>query len=159
MMSLDSEVVVVPYQDEHQLPMISALIEGELSEPYNIYTYRYFLPPGSRVSFLALDSRTQDCVGVIICKVDNHKTRKRGYIGMLAVKRPYRKLRIGTRLAQKAIEAMKEAGADEVVLEAECSNSAAIGFYQSLGFLREKLLNRYYLNGSDAYRLKLSFNE
>ena len=29
--------------------------------------------------------------------------------------------------------------------------------YQSLGFIRDKRLSRYYLSGTDAYRLKLLF--
>ena len=30
-----------------------------------------------------------------------------------------------------------------------------MGLYDKLGFVRDELLGRYYLNGSDAYRLKL----
>ncbi|EPE34376.1 Acyl-CoA N-acyltransferases (Nat) [Glarea lozoyensis ATCC 20868] len=46
-------------------------------------------------------------------------------------------------------------GADEVVLETEESNVAAMRLYERLGFLRSKKLHRYYLNGSSAYRLVL----
>ena len=31
------------FESEEQLPTIMKLIESELSEPYSIYTYRYFL--------------------------------------------------------------------------------------------------------------------
>jgi hypothetical protein len=31
------------YSGEAQLAQIAALVEGELSEPYVVYTYRYFL--------------------------------------------------------------------------------------------------------------------
>ena len=31
------------YADETQLPAIMALIGADLSEPYSIYTYRYFI--------------------------------------------------------------------------------------------------------------------
>ena len=44
---------------------------------------------------------------------------------------------------------------EKVVLEAELSNTAALRFYARMGFIRDKRLNRYYLNGSDAFRLKL----
>lgn len=33
----------VSYKDETQLPDIMALIDQELSEPYSIFTYRYFI--------------------------------------------------------------------------------------------------------------------
>jgi peptide alpha-N-acetyltransferase len=45
--------------------------------------------------------------------------------------------------------------AEEVVLEAEVSNTGALALYRSLGFIRDKHLHRYYLNNQDAYRLKL----
>jgi hypothetical protein len=45
--------------------------------------------------------------------------------------------------------------ADEVVLETEVSNTAAMKLYERLGFLRSKKLHRYYLNGNTAYRLVL----
>lgn len=31
------------YSGEHELPHIISLVQGELSEPYVVYTYRYFL--------------------------------------------------------------------------------------------------------------------
>lgn len=50
---------------------------------------------------------------------------------------------------------MMEDEADEVVLETEVTNTAALMLYERLGFLRDKRLFRYYLNGVDALRLKL----
>lgn len=42
-----------------------------------------------------------------------------------------------------------------MALETEVTNDAAMTLYESLGFLRSKLLHRYYLNGNSAYRLLL----
>ena len=42
----------------------------------------------------------------------------------------------------------------QVVLEAEASNTTAIALYESLGFFRDKRLEKYYLIGGDAFRLK-----
>jgi peptide alpha-N-acetyltransferase len=42
-----------------------------------------------------------------------------------------------------------------VVLETEFTNLGALGLYQRLGFIKDKRLYRYYLNGVDAFRLKL----
>ena len=44
---------------------------------------------------------------------------------------------------------------DEIVLETEADNTAALAFYAKMGFVREKRLHRFYLNGKDAYRLRL----
>jgi peptide alpha-N-acetyltransferase len=43
-----------------------------------------------------------------------------------------------------------------VVLETEFDNDAALSLYESLGFIREKRLYRFYLNGKDAFRLVLT---
>jgi N-alpha-acetyltransferase 30 len=39
------------YSGEHELPHIISLVQGELSEPYVVYTYRYFLHQWSAFSF------------------------------------------------------------------------------------------------------------
>jgi peptide alpha-N-acetyltransferase len=44
-----------------------------------------------------------------------------------------------------------------VTLEAEVTNKGALALYGRLGFIRAKRLYRYYLNGVDAFRLKLLF--
>lgn len=44
----------------------------------------------------------------------------------------------------------------QVVLETEFDNFAALSLYESLGFMREKRLYRFYLNGKDAFRLVLT---
>ncbi|ORY04222.1 acyl-CoA N-acyltransferase [Basidiobolus meristosporus CBS 931.73] len=132
--------------------MIS-LIEKDLSEPYSVYTYRYFIHQWPNLCFLTMDG--DKCVGVIICKLDVHKNILRGYIAMLAVAKEYRKRKIGTTLVQMAINAMKQQNADEIVLETEYTNKGALSLYQNLGFVRDKRLYRYYLNGVDAFRLKL----
>jgi N-alpha-acetyltransferase 30 len=44
----------------------------------------------------------------------------------------------------------------QVVLETEYDNAPALSLYESLGFIREKRLYRFYLNGKDAFRLVLA---
>ncbi|XP_053694760.1 N-alpha-acetyltransferase 30A [Sabethes cyaneus] len=150
------EIMYQVYESELQMPSIMSLIQKDLSEPYSIYTYRYFIHNWPRLCFLALH---QDrCVGAIVCKLDIHRQNiRRGYIAMLAVDKDYRKLKIGTTLVQKAIQAMLDDSADEVVLETEITNRPALRLYENLGFVRDKRLFHYYLNGVDALRLKLWF--
>ncbi|KAI8063389.1 acyl-CoA N-acyltransferase [Gilbertella persicaria] len=155
-MSMNQDITFQQYQSESQLPDIIHLIENDLSEPYSVYTYRYFIHNWPNLCFLAMHQDRY--VGVIICKLDRHKDRLRGYIAMLAVAKEYRKLSIGSNLVKKALEAMKTMHADEVVLETEYTNLGALGLYQKLGFIKDKRLYRYYLNGVDAFRLKLFCN-
>lgn len=74
---------------------------------------------------------------------------------MLAVSSSHRGRGVASQLVKKAIEAMRERNADEVVLETEESNVPAMKLYERLGFVRSKKLHRYYLNGNSAYRLVL----
>jgi len=142
------------YESELQMPDIMRLIQADLSEPYSIYTYRYFIHNWPNLCFLARHG--SEYVGAIVCKLDFHKkTTKRGYIAMLAVDENYRKRKIGATLVKNAIEAMIVEDADEVVLETEVTNKPALLLYERLGFVRDKRLFRYYLNGVDALRLKL----
>lgn len=144
----------VVYRSELQMPDIMRLITKDLSEPYSIYTYRYFIHNWPKLCFLAMDG--DKCVGAIVCKLDLHKKMvRRGYIAMLAVDSEYRRKKIGSHLVLKAIRAMIADDCDEVVLETEITNQAALRLYENLGFVRDKRLFRYYLNGVDALRLKL----
>ena len=74
---------------------------------------------------------------------------------MLVVDKVYRKLRIGTKLAVIAINEMANLDCQEAVLETEITNKGALRLYERLGFIRSKRLPKYYLNGNDAFRLKL----
>ena len=47
-----SGVTYVPYESELQLPHIMRLMKADLSEPYSIYTYRYFIHNWPNLCFL-----------------------------------------------------------------------------------------------------------
>lgn len=141
------------FDDESELAAIQRLIDKELSEPYSLYTYRYFVYNWPQLCIFARHGERY--VGVIVCKMETKLHALQGYIAMLAVDPTYRLQRIGTTLVEKAIEAMIAERADEIVLETELTNKAALRLYDSLGFIREKRLVRYYMNGVDALRLKL----
>ncbi|CAH0400111.1 unnamed protein product [Chilo suppressalis] len=152
--ALQDDIEIISYESELQMPEIMRLIQKDLSEPYSIYTYRYFIHNWPKLCFLATHEGT--CIGAIVCKLDMHRNVvKRGYIAMLAVDEKYRKRKIGSKLVRKAIQAMINDNADEVVLETEITNKPALKLYENLGFVRDKRLFRYYLNGVDALRLKL----
>ncbi|KAI9147866.1 N-alpha-acetyltransferase 30 [Paramyrothecium foliicola] len=141
------------------LPAIRSLISKDLSEPYSIYVYRYFLCQWAHLCFMALNPQDSSLIGVIVCKLEVHSSHspptRRGYIAMLAVASPYRGHGVATALVKKALGAMADRNADEIVLETEETNTAAMRLYERLGFIRSKKLHRYYLNGNSAYRLVL----
>ncbi|KAJ0115878.1 n-terminal acetyltransferase c complex catalytic subunit mak3 [Diaporthe amygdali] len=161
-MSLPAELEYIQYAhrlEAQYLPSIRALISKDLSEPYSIYVYRYFLYQWGHLCFMALNPVDSSLIGVIVCKLETHSSHspptRRGYIAMLAVSSNFRGQGVATALVKKAIDAMAERNADEVVLETEETNIPAMRLYERLGFLRSKKLHRYYLNGNSAYRLVL----
>ncbi len=82
------------YESELQMPDIMRLMKTALSEPYSIYTYRYFIHNWPKLCVLAKSGGF--CVGAIVCKLEMHHYSRRGYIAMLAVDEKYRKRKIGT---------------------------------------------------------------
>ncbi|KAG8732569.1 N-alpha-acetyltransferase mak3 [Ceratobasidium sp. 414] len=108
-----------PYAGESDLPAIMTLVQDALSEPYVIYTYRYFLSSWPTILRRAI---------------------------------PWERY-LARHLVKLSIDAMIANGADEVTLETEFDNTAALALYSALGFLREKRLFRFYMNGKDAFRL------
>lgn len=111
------------------------------------------------VSSQAMDDE-ENLAGVVVSKLEPHRGGPlRGYIAMLATKDSHRGKGIATTLVRMALDAMISRDADEVALETEESNSAAMKLYERLGFLRSKKLHRYYLNGNSAYRLVLYLKE
>ncbi|KAF1809381.1 N-terminal acetyltransferase C complex catalytic subunit MAK3 [Eremomyces bilateralis CBS 781.70] len=147
-------------KEDVYLDPIRSLISKDLSEPYSIYVFRYFLFQWGDLCFMALDAKTHDLRGVVVCKLEYHRSGTyRGYIAMLAVEEEFRGKGIATSLVQSSILSMKEKGADEVILETEVTNTASLRLYQRLGFLRTKRLHRYYLNGNTAFRLALYLKE
>ncbi|CAN1243899.1 N-alpha-acetyltransferase MAK3 [Linum perenne] len=151
-----SDIEYVSYAGEHHLPLIMSLVDQELSEPYSIFTYRYFVYLWPQLSFLAF--HRGKCVGTVVCKMGEHRnTTFRGYIAMLVVIKPYRGKGIGKLCSFHSLATLSAFTMFQVTLEAEVTNKGALALYGRLGFIRAKRLFRYYLNGVDAFRLKLRF--
>lgn len=153
------EYEIIQYTGEEHVDEIMSAMEADLSEPYNIFTYRYFLNNWPNLTFLAMitdenAAAKKKCIGAIVCSIEQTRAgRSRGYIAMLAVTKEYRHYRIGSTLVKRAIAEMNNA--DEVALETEIINTAAVSFYEKLGFIKSKKMSKYYLSGTDAYQLIL----
>jgi ribosomal protein S18 acetylase RimI-like enzyme len=105
-----------PSRENEYLTAMRQLISKDLSEPYSIYVYRYFLYQWGDLCFLAMDQNDK-LVGVVVSKLEPHRGGPlRGYIAMLAVREEYRGQGIATRLVRMAIDKMIERDADEVLL-------------------------------------------
>lgn len=78
---------------------------------------------------------------------------------MLVVDTDYRGHGIAKKLVKLIVEEMVNQGADEILLETEVHNKAAIALYESFGFLKTNKLHHYYLNQTSAYQLILPITE
>lgn len=130
-------------------------MERDLSEPYSIFTYRYFVQDWPDLTWLAVDG--DRVIGSVVCELKERKERQRGYIAMLSVEPDYRRKGIARDLVLQCMRIMRAAGCYMATLETEVSNVGATNLYTKLGFQKDKLLIRYYLNGGDAWRLKHLF--
>mmetsp|Transcript_52527 Transcript_52527/g.86962 ORF Transcript_52527/g.86962 Transcript_52527/m.86962 type:complete len:190 (+) Transcript_52527:583-1152(+) len=150
----DDDFVFVSYTGETQMALIQTLCSANLSEPYSVFTYRYFVNNWPYLTYLAMDKkRNNECVGLIVAQL-KEKTNA-GYIAMLVVDKSQRRKGLGTKLVSLSISKMIKLGADSVMLETEIDNFAALNLYEKLGFIRDYQYRNYYLNGNGAYRLKL----
>jgi peptide alpha-N-acetyltransferase len=151
-------ITISNYSGEGQLPGIMDMMTRMLSEPYSVYTYRHFVEGWPSYALVAHDS-AGTLVGAILGKSEvrlKDSGRVRGYVAMLAVETCVRGAGVGRTLASLALSRFA-CDCDEVVLEAEWDNAPALRLYEGLGFVRDKRMPSYYLNGNDAYRLKLWF--
>ncbi|GMK54230.1 hypothetical protein CspeluHIS016_0108160 [Cutaneotrichosporon spelunceum] len=142
-------------EEDTDLAGITRLCDEELSEPYNVYTFRYFLEDWPHLTFFVFPSADDpEPIATIICKLDMHRERTmRGYIGMLSVDKAWRRRSIARKLVELAMSRMELAGANEIVLETEFDNGPSLALYEAMGFVREKRVHRFYSNGKDAFRL------
>jgi len=149
-----------PADLEREIERVHGLVAVDLTEPYTVAIYLYFLKNWPQLAIFAYDTDPENVVGCIVGSLRAHQNRlARGYIAMLAVSEAWRGRGIAKQLVSTQIDAFRKLGADEVTLEAETSNGAAVALYESQGFLRTRRMHHYYLVMQDAYRLALPLTE
>ncbi|CCD13657.1 unnamed protein product [Trypanosoma congolense IL3000] len=152
--------------DDEAMDFIVQLFARELTEPYSSFTYEYFVFGWPDLTIIAHgyegevppdDSVKGIRVGAVVSRVSRKRVDGplRGYVAMFAVIKEFRGFRLGSRLVALTIDLMREKGCEEAYLETPTSNERALSLYLALGFVKYKFLPRYYLDHSDAIRLKL----
>ena len=82
------------------------------------------------------------------------RRRVLGHIITIDVHPNFRRRGIGDRLMELAQQHLREQGATRLILEVGIYNEPAIAFYGGRGFVRQRVLPRYYRDGSDAYLME-----
>ena len=123
-----TDIEYISYTDESMLKDVQKLVSKDLSEPYSVFTYRYFLHNWPFLCICAYITENETTssddmkklIGTIVCKLEGGENNNQsGYIAMLAVDVNYRKQGIGMKLVNAGIEKMISMGCREVVLETE----------------------------------------
>ncbi|HUU89788.1 MAG TPA: GNAT family N-acetyltransferase [Phycisphaerae bacterium] len=78
-----------------------------------------------------------------------------GRLYSLAVSAPHRGKGFGKELLRNCLDVAKAEGISAVFLEVEASNAAAIGLYESFGFVHLRRLPDYYGSGKDGCKMVL----
>ena len=150
------------YPGNHQRERIMELMTLYLSEPYPIYTYMYFLDLFPDCTIICYDKNKKNeknelyICGAVVGNINRKPNRIQGYIAMLAVEEDYRKKGLGKKMVELLIDHFKKAyKVNEISIETEVDNYAALGLYESFGFVRTKMYINYYFNANNAYKLKL----
>ena len=63
----EDPVEYVVYESELQMPDIMRLIQKDLSEPYSIYTYRYFIHTWPHLCFMVGAAPRSPLVRILLC--------------------------------------------------------------------------------------------
>ena len=145
------DVTYVSYSDESMLNDIQQLVVKDLSEPYSVFTYRYFLHnwPDLCICAYVEDKENIDkkkMIATLICKIEEGTEENlTGYIAMLTVDQGYRKKGIGMTISKMGIHRMIDKvhylifelfnlskGCKEIMLETEATNKGALGLYSKL---------------------------
>jgi N-alpha-acetyltransferase 30 len=83
----DAEIAYVSYGGEHHLPLVMSLVDAELSEPYSIFTYRYFVYLWPQLTFLVRRLRTPPLLPspLVFSSSSRIWMQKKVYYGFLTV--------------------------------------------------------------------------
>lgn len=151
----ENGISYVKFPGEEIIGEIMELMGKNLSEPYPIFTYRYFLKNWPDLCIMAFDSNGIFVGGIIGSVEKTSKNKEKGYIAMIAIKDEYRGKKIAKRIVDVFINRIAtHYKLSEIYLETEIDNVSALSLYESVGFLRVRINSNYYLNAKSAYRLK-----
>lgn len=134
-----------------------------LPENYTMKFWLYHAMTWPQISFVAEDHKGR-IVGYVLAKIDEQENSEEpvhGHVNSISVLRSYRRLGLANKLMLASQEAMRSVyKASYVTLHVRKSNKAALGLYRdSLGFKVDKVEEKYYADGEDAYSMKLTMTD
>lgn len=117
---------------------------------YDMDTFLYYLHDRSSETWVA-DSAD----GVIGFTIFEMESRERARFITLDVLPEHRKKGIGSVLMDHAHGRARELGASVMVLQVAVVNQVAMDFYERRGYVKTRMIKRYYEDKTDAWEMKL----
>jgi ribosomal-protein-alanine N-acetyltransferase len=112
--------------------------------------HRFAEAPGAIV---VLAESTAELVGFCVVNME----KQTGYVVTLDVAPPWRRRGLARRLMAEAETRLRAAGGTDMALHVSTANTAAMQFYESIGYGRVGMAEGFYSRGLDAlvYRKKI----
>ena len=130
------------------------------SLPWSERSYRYDLQSNPAARLWVADCIHDDGANLVIGMIAVWLIIDEVHIGTIAVHPDYRRLGIGKRLLETAMQNLVIEGAESFTLEVRRSNIAAQTLYLQMGFREVGVRKRYYQdNGEDALLMVLEKKE
>lgn len=117
---------------------------------YEMETFLYYLSDRSSETWVA-----DSAMGVIGFTIFEMESRERAHFITLDVLPEHRKKRIGSALMEHAHGRARELGASRMVLQVAVANRVAMDFYERRGYMKTRIIKRYYEDKSDAWEMEL----
>jgi ribosomal protein S18 acetylase RimI-like enzyme len=151
--SLKPDICLAKIKDLPELIELDKICVKE--EKFTKNQWKYFLSKAKSLVFIA--SIEGKIIGSIVILLRKHVANARIYI--LNVHPEYRRIGVGSLLMEVTIKFLREKGYKKVTMETGINNQAAINLYISKGFIVDKILEKYYINGMDAKHLMLMLTD
>ncbi|KAF2108228.1 acyl-CoA N-acyltransferase [Lophiotrema nucula] len=152
------------------IPHVQLANITNLPENYFCKYYLYHAMSWPQLSYVAVDvSRPAKTpydppkiVGYVLAKMEEEPADgvQHGHITSLSVMRTHRRLGLAEKLMRQSQRAMVETfSAHYVSLHVRVSNTAALHLYRdTLGFTVDKVEQKYYADGEDAYSMRMELS-
>ena len=156
--NIESDMTAVTYRSATPLDAhcMEKLNLATLPENYNIAEWISALQYMGHYSYVALVNK--EMVGYCLAsssldhsRSDSRKKTFVGTIASIAVKKDWRRKGIAKKLIMKSLLTLTHC--DRVTLTVRVSNANAINLYKRMGFIQEKIVEKYYKDKEDAIQM------
>jgi ribosomal-protein-alanine N-acetyltransferase len=106
-------------------------------------------------SFFVAENNSSELVGYCVAS----EKERFAHLISIGVLREHRRKGVGAALLKTLLAWLNDRPVDELWLEVNTGNKAAITFYERFGFARVMTIENYYADGSPAARMMLSMRE